>query len=112
MVFAGCFQCAVAETRDAASVSAGQSSGAEVLIYGTIAAVIALAIAAGLCGISQGNAISKAVEGIARQPEAAGKIQGALIIGLAFIESLTIYVLVIALILIFANPFVSLIVNK
>jgi F-type H+-transporting ATPase subunit c len=64
------------------------------------AAVIAMAIAAFGCALGQGNAIAKALEGIARQPEAAGKIQGPLLIGLGFIESLAIYVLVIALIII------------
>jgi F-type H+-transporting ATPase subunit c len=73
------------------------------------AAVIAMGIAALGCGIGQGHAIAGALEGIARQPEAAGKIQGPLLIGLGFIESLAIYVLVIALILIFANPAVSII---
>lgn len=68
------------------------------------AAVLAMAIAAVGCGLGQGRAISAAMEGMARQPEAAGKIQGVLLIGLGFIESLAIYVLVIALILIFANP--------
>jgi F-type H+-transporting ATPase subunit c len=55
--------------------------------------------------IGQTRAIIKAMEGIARQPEAAGPIGNNLIIGLAFIESLAIYVLVIALILLFANPY-------
>jgi F-type H+-transporting ATPase subunit c len=68
------------------------------------AAIIAMAIASVGCALAQGNAIARAMEGIARQPEAAGKIQGPLLIGLGFIESLAIYVLVIALILIFANP--------
>jgi F-type H+-transporting ATPase subunit c len=71
------------------------------------AAVIAMAIATFGCAIGQGNAIARALEGIARQPEAAGKIQGPLLIGLGFIESLAIYVLVVALILIFANPAVT-----
>ncbi|HTW90128.1 MAG TPA: ATP synthase F0 subunit C [bacterium] len=71
------------------------------------AAVIAMAVAAFGCALGQGNAIAKALEGIARQPEAAGKIQGPLLIGLGFIESLAIYVLVIALIIIFANPAVT-----
>jgi F-type H+-transporting ATPase subunit c len=66
--------------------------------------VLAMAITAVGCGLAQGRAISSALDGIARQPEAAGKIQGPLLIGLGFIESLAIYVLVIALILIFANP--------
>ncbi len=69
--------------------------------------IMALAIAVVACALAQGNAINKAVEGIARQPEAAGKIQPLLLVGLGFIESLTIYVLVVALILIFANPATS-----
>ena len=55
--------------------------------------------------IGQARAVVSAMEGIARQPEAAGPIGNNLIIGLAFIESLSIYVLVIALILIFADPY-------
>lgn len=59
---------------------------------------IAMAVAAGLCGIGQGNAISSACEGIARNPAAAGNIRTTLIIGLALIESLALYTLAIALI--------------
>jgi F-type H+-transporting ATPase subunit c len=73
------------------------------------AAVIGLGVAALGGGIGQGIAVSKAVEGIARQPEASGKIQTLLLVGLAFIESVVIYVLVIALILLYANPFLKLI---
>jgi F-type H+-transporting ATPase subunit c len=43
------------------------------------------------------------VEGIARQPEAEGKIRGTLLLSFAFMESLTIYGLVVALALLFAN---------
>ena len=75
------------------------------------AAVLAMAVAAFGCALGQGNAIARALEGIARQPEAAGKIQGPLLIGLGFIEALAIYVLVIALILIFANPAVSIVTH-
>ena len=49
--------------------------------------------------IGQGLTASKAMEGIARQPEAAGKIQTALIISLALMEALTIYGLLIAFML-------------
>jgi F-type H+-transporting ATPase subunit c len=59
----------------------------------------ALAFAAFAGGLSQGRAVAAALEGIARQPEAGGRLRTVMIIGLAFIESLTIYVLVIALIL-------------
>jgi F-type H+-transporting ATPase subunit c len=59
------------------------------------ASVIAAALAVGLAaigpGIGQGTAAGSAVEGIARQPEAEGKIRGTLLLSLAFMESLTIY---------------------
>ncbi|MBI3268995.1 MAG: ATP synthase F0 subunit C [Planctomycetes bacterium] len=58
---------------------------------------LSLAAVAGAFG--QSRAIAAALEGMARQPEAAGQIQTAMIIGLAFIESLVIYLLVIAFVL-------------
>jgi len=73
--------------------------------FTVLAAALGVGLAALGCGLGQGMATAKAAEGLARQPEAAGKIQTMLILGLAFIESLTIYALVIGLILIFANPF-------
>jgi F-type H+-transporting ATPase subunit c len=73
------------------------------------ASVIAAALAVGLAaigpGVGQGTASGEAVSGIARQPEAEGRIRGTLLLSLAFMESLTIYGLVIALVLLFANPF-------
>ncbi|MEI6157582.1 MAG: ATP synthase F0 subunit C, partial [Atribacterota bacterium] len=50
------------------------------------------------------KACAKALEGIARQPEATGPISRTLFVGLALLESLAIYVLVVSLILLFANP--------
>jgi len=58
-------------------------------------------------GIGQGTAAAQAVEGIARQPEAEGRIRGTLLLSLAFMESLTIYGLVVSLALLFANPFTA-----
>jgi ATP synthase F0 subunit c len=73
------------------------------------ASVVAAGLAVGLAaigpGMGQGTAAGYAVEGIARQPEAEGKIRGALLLSFAFMESLTIYGLVVALALLFANPF-------
>lgn len=71
--------------------------------------IIALVIAIGFAvpiaviggGLAQGKAAAAALEAISRQPEAASKIQTAMIIGLALIESLVIYAFVIALILLF-----------
>ena len=57
-----------------------------------------------LGGIGQGIGLRSAVEGIARNPEASGKVTVTLLIGLAMIESLCIYALVISLILIYAHP--------
>jgi len=75
------------------------------------ASVVASAVAVGFAGIGpgigQGTAAGQAVEGIARQPEAEGKIRGTLLLSLAFMESLTIYGLVVALSVLFANPFVG-----
>nr|AUG32141.1 ATP synthase subunit C [Paulinella longichromatophora] len=75
------------------------------------ASVLAAALAVGFAaigpGIGQGIAAGQAVEGIARQPEAEGKIRGTLLLSLAFMEALTIYGLVVALVLLFANPFVG-----
>src|SRR5437867_13041504 len=62
-----------------------------------------MAIAAGLCGLGQGRAVASAVDAMARQPGAAARIQTAMIIGLALIESLAIYTLVIALIRLFVK---------
>ena len=57
-------------------------------------------------GSGQGRGLKSACEGIARNPDAAGKIQVSLILGLAFVESLAIYSLVVNLIILFANPFI------
>ena len=65
----------------------------------SLGAGIAVGVAALGGGIGQGIAVSRAVEGIARNPNAADKIFTPMIIGLALIESLVIYGLVIAFIL-------------
>ena len=64
-----------------------------------IAAAIAISFATIGPGIGQGIAASKAMEGMARQPEASGAIRTTLILSLAFMESLAIYGLLIALML-------------
>ena len=60
-----------------------------------ISACLGMAIASGLCGLGQGKAVASAVEGMARNPGAAKAIQLAMLIGLAFIESLALYEIVI-----------------
>jgi F-type H+-transporting ATPase subunit c len=63
-----------------------------------------LAIAAAAGALGQARAIAASVEGMARQPEAAGGIRTAMIIGLALIETLVIYVLLICFMLYFKFP--------
>ena len=67
------------------------------LVY--FGAAIGMAIAAAGCGIGQGLGLKAACEGTARNPEASNKITVSLILGLAFVESLAIYALVVNLML-------------
>jgi F-type H+-transporting ATPase subunit c len=60
-----------------------------------IGAGIGMALAAGLCGLGQGKATASATEALARNPGARAGIQLLLVLGLAFIESLTLFTLVI-----------------
>ena len=70
----------------------------------TIAAIIGIALGVMLPAIAMGKAISHALDALSRQPEAERAIMRTLFIGLAMIESLAIYVLVIVLIILFRNP--------
>ena len=68
------------------------------------------AIGAGLCmgigaigpGIGEGNAVGKALEGMARQPEAAGTLRSTMIMGCAIAETTGIYSLLISFLILFA----------
>jgi F-type H+-transporting ATPase subunit c len=83
---------------------AGQTA---IIQYTVLAAGIAIGFGAIGSGIGMGTAIGGACEGTSRNPEAGGRILTTMIIGLAMIESLTIYALVVALILLFGNPYVG-----
>ncbi len=67
-----------------------------------LAAAIAVLVGIG-AAIGIGNATGKAVEGIARQPEASGKITTALMLGAAFAEATAIYGLLVSILLIFVG---------
>ena len=73
-------------------------------LVSTVAAVLGIAIGVLLPALAMGRAISSALEALSRQPEAERSIMRTLFIGLAMIESLAIYVLVIVLIVLFRNP--------
>lgn len=74
-------------------------------IVSIIGAVIAVSFGAIMPAYSEGRAIAATMEAIARQPEAAGTLSRTLFVGLAMIETMAIYCLVIALLLLYANPF-------
>jgi len=77
----------------------------DILTVSVIVAGVTIAIGTIMPAFGQGRAVTSAMESLARQPEARGPIQTNLLLGLAFMESLTLYALVISLILIFVNPF-------
>ena len=75
-----------------------------VVLISTVVAVAAIAIGVIFPAIAMGKAIATALDALSRQPEAEKSISRTLFIGLAMIESLAIYVLVIVLIVLFRNP--------
>jgi len=95
--FSFVFTTFLASTAFAEEATDAAASGDAGLI--AIGAGLAIGLAALGGGIGQGRAAGSALEGIARNPGAAGKIFGPMILGLALIESLVIYALIIAFIL-------------
>lgn len=85
-------------TFDAAEVTARGLADDFGLI--ALAAGLGIGVAALGGGIGQGRAAAAALDGIARNPGAAGQIRGPMILGLALIESLVIYALIISLLLV------------
>jgi F-type H+-transporting ATPase subunit c len=77
------------------------------VIFSTVGAALAIAIGVLAPGLAMGKAIAQALDALARQPEAEKAITRTLFIGLAMIESLAIYVLVVVLIVLFRNPLVE-----
>lgn len=75
-----------------------------IVLASTVVAALAIAIGTLLPAFAMGKAISQALDSLARQPEAEGSITRTLFIGLAMIESLAIYTLVVVLIILFRNP--------
>ena len=83
-----------------AAVPAFAQGGATTTGVGTgeltvVGLVVGMAIASGLCGLGQGKAVASAAEAVARNPGARAGIQTLLVLGLAFIESLAIFTLLI-----------------
>ena len=81
-----------------------------IIAIAQVAAAIAL-LNGILTTIGQGNIASRAIESMARQPEARGAIMPTMFIGLAIAETSGVYGLLIAIILLFANPLVTRYIN-
>ena len=92
----------------AAEAAEKGGAGAGKMTYYLVAAfscMFGLGMAAVGGAAAQGKGIASALDGMARNPGAAADIRTSLIIGLALIESLVIYVLLVAIILLFVDPF-------
>ena len=92
-----------------AAPTAAHAEGSSVWIpaLSAVGAGFAIGLAAIGSGVGQGIASGRCIDGISRQPEVADDLRGVLLLSLAFMESLTIYGLVIALVLLFANPLIK-----
>lgn len=71
-----------------------------------IAAAVAVSFGAIGPALAEGRAVAAAMDAIARQPEVANTLSRTLFVGLAMIETMAIYCLVVALLVLFANPFI------
>ena len=78
--------------------------GTLITIVTTVVAGVGIVLGTLVPAIVEGRAVLKALEGMTRQPEVAGQLRTTLLIAMALLESTAIYVLLVVLILIFANP--------
>ncbi|MGD2176503.1 MAG: ATP synthase F0 subunit C [Anaerolineae bacterium] len=81
--------------------------GTLITLVTIIGSTVGIIVGALTPAIVEGRAVLKALEGITRQPEAAGDLRTTLLISMALLESTAIYVLLVILVLIFANPVVD-----
>jgi F-type H+-transporting ATPase subunit c len=78
--------------------------GTLITLVTIIVAPVAMIVGAIIPAIVEGLAVLRALDGMTRQPEAANNLRGTLIVSMALLESTAIYVLLICLVLLFANP--------
>ncbi len=95
----------------AAAAPAGPVDYTKAIVIGCSLLAAGLAIAFGTIGTGNGmgQGLNGATNAVGRNPEAQGKILLTMMVGLAMIESLAIYALVIALIVLYANPLIKLV---
>jgi F-type H+-transporting ATPase subunit c len=79
-------------------------SGTFIAVLTIVVPAITMVLGALAPAIVEGLAVLRALDGMTRQPESANDLRGTLIISLALLESTAIYVLLICLVLLFANP--------
>jgi len=78
-----------------------------IILVSVVASALAIAAGGYAPARALGESLTKALDSIARQPEAASQIIRTLFVGMALIESIAIYAFVIALIILFANPLIE-----
>jgi len=78
--------------------------GVLVTIITIVVSGVGIVLGTAIPAIVEGRAVLKALEGMTRQPDVAGQLRTTLLISMALLESTAIYVLLILLVLIFANP--------
>jgi len=81
--------------------------GTLITLVTIIVSGLGIVLGTAIPAIVEGRAVVKALEGIARQPDAAGDLRTTLLIALALLESTAIYSLLVILILLFANPVID-----
>ncbi|HHX13865.1 MAG TPA: ATP synthase F0 subunit C [Clostridiales bacterium] len=85
----------------------GITPEALVLAFSALGAGLSIGIAAVGIGFGQGMCGMKGVEGVARQPEAKGDILQVMLVGQAVTETTGIFAFIISVVLLFANPFIK-----
>jgi len=78
-----------------------------IIIVTTIVCGLAIVIGTMIPTWVEGKAAEKAIEGMARQPDASPQLRTAMLISLALLETASIYVLLVVLVLLFANPLIA-----
>ncbi|MBN1584135.1 MAG: ATP synthase F0 subunit C [Anaerolineae bacterium] len=79
-------------------------SGTLIAFITILAPLVAIVLGAITPAVVEGLAVLKALDGMTRQPESANTLRGTLIVAMALLESTAIYVLLICLVILFANP--------
>ncbi len=78
-----------------------------IIIVTTIVAGVAIMLGTMIPTWAQGKVAEKAIEGMARQPDAAPQLRTAMLISMALVETASIYVLLVVLVVLFANPLIT-----